>query len=867
MMPRAVEARHAASPFAALCAIDGAEAPGEDELLPAGPRQIDRAELWQLATVAERLWARFDEAVRRELGSGAARRAALARELGFDEQSIRLIADTPSLLPAPVRADFVPTAEGPRLVEWNVDPCLGGIAGRRVLECFERAGSAADTVFHDPAAAIGRSLARLAVDRRPLRVAIRRADRSRWGANAERLAEVARAAGLDARVATVDEVVRGERDVDVLRQFFLDHVADPDVQELLRQAQAGRVRLVHGFDTELWGDKQWLARVALPDELRPFVPETRPAAAALPSVRGDREAWVLKPHAGAAGEDVMAGREASPSVWNAAVERALVERGWVAQRLVEPARIVTPYLEVATGRLVETREIETLGVFLVEGRFAGAWSRTRPAGDGVVIDSSSRFNVVVTPRAHQAPLPAAVREPWTATRLGSFEPLALEHLSAGGGARPTASPVEAGAGFPRGPLPEAGASLGELVGTLRRDLLPFCHDKRRPEYLAHLDVPPADLSIAAGTLVRALAQDPVTWTSSRAGTFIEEQVLGWLTDLAFPGLDGAGAVACSGGTQANLLAVLLARNLAFDGELVARRGLHGAMAASGVRALRVIASDAIHGSVSAAVRNAGLGDEALVRLPVDAHDRLRTDALADALESAPRDGDRVALVVLNAGTVGVGAIDPLPEAIALAHRHGARVHVDAAHGAMLLWSRRYAGRLAGLEAADSVTADPHKILGLNQGLGTLLLRNGEDRRAVAKDAAPYFHAPEGAPESSRFTVDGTRPLHALAAWILVRHLGRAGYEQLVDHLLGLAERFTDRVAESGAFELYAPPPMNLLAFRPTARELSAVEQRLERTRFRLSRYQSARGAFLRAVFVNPATREATVDELAELLSC
>jgi L-2,4-diaminobutyrate decarboxylase len=395
--------------------------------------------------------------------------------------------------------------------------------------------------------------------------------------------------------------------------------------------------------------------------------------------------------------------------------------------------------------------------------------------------------------------------------------------------------------------------------------LPFCHDKRAPRYLAHLDVPPADLSIAAGTLIRALAQDTVTWTSSRAGTFIEEQLLGWLTDLAFPAQPGAASVACSGGTQANLLAVLLARNLAFDRDLVARRGLHGAMQAAGVRGLRVLASDAIHGSIAAAVRNAGLGDDALVRLPVDDHDRLRLDALEWALDAAARDGDRVALVVLNAGTVGVGAIDPLPEAIALAHRHGARVHVDAAHGAMLLWSRRYAARLDGLAAADSVTADPHKILGLNQGLGTLLLRDGDDRLAVAKDAAPYFNAPDGAPQSGRFTLDGTRPLHALAGWILTRHLGRAGYAALVDHLMGLCERFTDRLSEAGGFELYALPAMNLVGFRPSDGDLGAVEQRLARARFRLSRYQSARAAFLRAVFVNPATTVEIVDELATQL--
>src|SRR5205823_4246420 len=100
-----------------------------------------------------------------------------------------------------------------------------------------------------------------------------------------------------------------------------------------------------------------------------------------------------KPHAGAAGQDVIAGREVSADVWSAALERAIGEGGFVAQRLVEPARIVSSYVEVASGRRIERTEIETLGIFLVEGRFAGAYSRSKPATDGVVIDSSSHFNI------------------------------------------------------------------------------------------------------------------------------------------------------------------------------------------------------------------------------------------------------------------------------------------------------------------------------------------------------------------------------------------------------------------------------------------------------------------------------------------
>src|SRR4029077_13466632 len=134
--------------------------------------------------------------------------------------------------------------------------------------------------------------------------------------------------------------------------------------------------------------------------------------------------------------------------------------------------------------------------------------------------------------------------------------------------------------FRRAGMPEEGDRVSAIVRALREDLLPFCHDKRDPTYTAHLDIPPADLSIAAGVLVRALAQDPVTWTSSRAGTFVEQEVLRWFANLAFTQAEHAGGVACAGGTQANFHAVLLARNLALPDS--ARLGIAAALRNSGV---------------------------------------------------------------------------------------------------------------------------------------------------------------------------------------------------------------------------------------------------------------------------------------------
>jgi glutamate/tyrosine decarboxylase-like PLP-dependent enzyme len=878
--------------FTRVAGIDGAEAPGADAFLPAGPRVFSSRAIERVARIAEHLWSVFDEEVRRALNSKGA--AELARLLGFEPHEVDLIAATPSILAPPVRADFVPTRQGYRLVEWNVDPCLGGLAGRVLFDCFGRAGVTRGLSFRDPAVALVPMFARLKGQLGGVLVAIREADLPRWRLNAQRFAEIAREAGLEARVVPLERLTNGLSDAGalpwgVVRFFHMEHVASvrAEVDRLVEASRDGRIKLLYGFDTELWGDKQWLSRVPaaarLKSDLARAVPETRAAKDVERSLLGQQDKWVLKPHAGAAGEGVVVGREQRKSDWRTAVERATRQPGWVAQRLVSPRPTLTAYVDARSGRVVSRKEIETLGIFLVEGRYAGAYVRSIPFATGIVVDSSSNFNVVATrERVRRAEshisqgdpveLPPALRRLWRSPspaawgrRLRAFEGLAIEHLATGGGSLKEATPERASRGFRRARMPEDGLDVSAIVRAIREDLLPFCHDKRDPSYTAHLDIPPADLSIAVGVLIRALAQDPVTWTSSRASTFVEQEVLRWLANLVFPQAEKAGGIACTGGTQANLHAVLLARNLALPD--AARLGIAAAVRKTGARTLKVFASSATHGSVRAAVRHAGIGDENLVSLPVAGGDTVRLDALEAALDAAAREGDKIALVVLNAGTVGVGAIDPLPETIAIAKRYGARVHVDAAHGAMLLFSRRYAPRLAGIELADSVAADPHKILGLNQGLGALLVRDYDDAGAVAKDPSPYFASVPDTPSFARFTLDGTRPLHALGAWVLMRHLGRAGYEQVVDHLFALTERFAEGLDRAGGYELYAHPAMNLVGFRENGdRGVTRLLDATARVCRHVSRYQSPRGEFLRAVFVNPATTGKEIDGLLEILA-
>ena len=106
---------------------------------------------------------------------------------------------------------------------------------------------------------------------------------------------------------------------------------------------------------------------------------------------------------------------------------------------------------------------------------------------------------------------------------------------------------------------------------------------------------------------------------------------------------------------------------------------------------------------------------------------MRVDELDAPLETG-REGPT--MVLLQAGNVHSGAFDPLTEAIAVAHRHGAWVHVDGAFGLWAAASPRHRHLVAGHEAADSWATDAHKTLNVPYDCGLVVVRDPEDLRAA-----------------------------------------------------------------------------------------------------------------------------------------
>jgi L-2,4-diaminobutyrate decarboxylase len=367
-------------------------------------------------------------------------------------------------------------------------------------------------------------------------------------------------------------------------------------------------------------------------------------------------------------------------------------------------------------------------------------------------------------------------------------------------------------------LPEEGAGLPAALGGLGTLALRHAVDPAHPAAAAHLHCAPLHAALAGELLAAAGNASLDSWDQAPVATHLEQRLVRTLAAEAGYHPDAADGVLTSGGTQSNLMGLLLARDAAGRrlGHDLAAEGL-GATAAR----WRVLCSEAAHFSVRRAASLLGLGHRAVVAVATDPDGRMAPAALDQAIERLrSRDLEPVALVA-TAGTTDLGAIDPLPALAERAARQGLWLHVDAAVGGALLFSRRHRARLDGLAAADSIAIDFHKLLWQPLACGLFLVRDRAALGPLDVEVA-YLNAREDEvgedtawrmPHLVGKSLATSRRFDALKVLLTFQALGRRTIGSLLDRTLELAAAAGELVAAEPALELARPPTMNTVVFR------------------------------------------------------
>jgi L-2,4-diaminobutyrate decarboxylase len=396
-----------------------------------------------------------------------------------------------------------------------------------------------------------------------------------------------------------------------------------------------------------------------------------------------------------------------------------------------------------------------------------------------------------------------------------------------------------------------------------------------PRYIGHqvpAPVPIAGLFDAVGSVTNQVMAiyEMGPWATAVEQAMVRQlgEIIGWA-----PGTF-AGSVT-HGGSLANLTALLTARNVCLGD--VWGDGL----TSDRPQPLLVVHADA-HYSVARAAGILGLGTRQIVRAGLDEQGRMDPERLDTELARLREEQRPIVAVVSCACATPTGAFDPLLDIASVCRRHGVWLHVDAAHGGAAMLSERHRHLLAGLDQADSVVWDAHKMLFVPALCAFVFYRNRGHAFAAFSQDAPYLFDP-AAPglaeyDSGMRTVECTKRAAAFGLWGVWSLFGRQLFADMVDVTFALGRIFYEKLRAADDFVPLHDPQCNIVVFRHVPSKLrDADSARVDALQLELRRRLVESGEFyivptrhkgvgaLRVTIINPLTTPEHLDRLMDAL--
>jgi L-2,4-diaminobutyrate decarboxylase len=421
-------------------------------------------------------------------------------------------------------------------------------------------------------------------------------------------------------------------------------------------------------------------------------------------------------------------------------------------------------------------------------------------------------------------------------------------------------------------LPNTERSPDQIDDTLRT-IVANSINVTHPNTAAHLHCPPLLSALAAEVVISALNQSMDSFDQAPIATILEQKMVRWL--CAESGLPGtAEGTFTTGGSQSNYMGLLLAR------DTFLKRQWNWSAQKSGLPpqacTLRILCSEVSHFTVEKSASQLGLGTDAVIRIAVDDHFRMDLQALRSTLESLRAQDLLLMAIVATAGTTDCGSIDPLPELAKLAHSSNAWVHVDAAYGGALLFSPAHRAKLAGIESADSLSIDFHKLFWQPIPCSAFFVRDASSFNFIKMHADylnPELHEEEGIPNLVTTSLLTSRRFDALKLWISFQSLGREKLAAMIDSTIALATHAAKVIESTPTLELVCPPQFSTVVFRykPRRKHLDADKLNSDIRRSLFERGTAVIGhtrvrtqQCLKFTCMNPTTTASQMEELIQL---
>ncbi|MBN2735645.1 MAG: aspartate aminotransferase family protein [Spirochaetales bacterium] len=362
-------------------------------------------------------------------------------------------------------------------------------------------------------------------------------------------------------------------------------------------------------------------------------------------------------------------------------------------------------------------------------------------------------------------------------------------------------------------LPAKG--LGSL-NTLRLTgqwILPHLVNVASTDYMAHLHCASLTDSVIAELLLSVYNQSMDSWDQAPMATELELHVLREMAALA--GLPtGTDGVFTSGGSQSNLMGVVLAR------EDYCTRVLNHDIRKQGLppqfSQFRIYTSEVAHFSIEKSAQLLGLGFRTVRPVPADKQKKMSIEHLRIMIAEDLAQGNIPIAVSATAGTTDFGSIDPLDEIRKICDEYKIWMHTDAAYGGGLIISDTYKNRLKGMELSDSVTIDLHKMFMQPVSCSVFFLKDPSLFKLL-EIHADYLNREEEEDEGYTHLVGRslatTRRFDALKVWMSFKSLGKDVLSKYIESTLETALAVYEYLTEAKCFEAVTRPELSSLVFR------------------------------------------------------
>lgn len=263
----------------------------------------------------------------------------------------------------------------------------------------------------------------------------------------------------------------------------------------------------------------------------------------------------------------------------------------------------------------------------------------------------------------------------------------------------------------------------------------------------------------------------------------------------------------SGGTLANLTALLSARKAKVK---------HDIWNQGHDQALGILVSEEAHYCVARAAKIMGLGEKGILTIPVTRDFKMDTSLLDREFQKAMDNGIQVFAIVGSAPSTATGVYDDLVAIGTFAKNHDLWFHVDGAHGGAAIFSEKYKNTVAGIELADSVVIDGHKMMMLPTITTALLFKNGNHSHATFSQKADYLlvqSEDEDWYNKAKRTFECTKTMMSMHWYTMLKIYGEGIFEEYVTHLYDMGTLFGSILAKEPNFELGVEPNSNIVCFR------------------------------------------------------